>query len=306
MDYQEFKTDIIDILRDFYGKDAMVTVIDVLKNNGVRYDSVSIFFTDHDEKVIPAIYLNGLYQQYAVGDMTLEDCVGEIIQLRERNNHPEDICQIIGNLWDWSFVKDNVYPALLSTEENHELLECLVTRTFLDLSVVYIVRMTMADGGLGSVKINKLLFEQYGISREELQEKAIMNLEKDDYKLVNLLDTIKSILEEDMPKQCSEYLSDILAEPVKMYVLTNAFKLYGAAGILSSNFLRENSGGRNYFILPSSIHETIFVPAEEGMSQKEFDNMVKEINTTQLSAEELLANHSYYYDTLSGEIQIYQ
>ena len=90
----------------------------------------------------------------------------------------------------------------------------------------------------------------------------------------------------------------------KMYVLTNSSKIYGAAGILNKELIRKFAGKQDYFILPSSLHECIFVPVNDKFDKEYFDSMVAEVNKTQVSVEERLTNHSYYYDAESGEIKM--
>lgn len=91
---------------------------------------------------------------------------------------------------------------------------------------------------------------------------------------------------------------------IKMYVLSNASKTYGAAGILSRKLVREFANGRDMYILPSSVHETIFVPVSDEYSAAELSRMVEDINRTQVALEERLADHCYFYDAKADEIRM--
>ena len=55
-------------------------------------------------------------------------------------------------------------------------------------------------------------------------------------------------------------------------------------------------------MLPSSIHEVIITPDRHQFSYEELSAMVKEINETQVEAEEVLSDHAYYYDRTRGEL----
>jgi hypothetical protein len=57
----------------------------------------------------------------------------------------------------------------------------------------------------------------------------------------------------------------------------------------------ERMGG-NYYILPSSVHETILIPDNEDYLLSELEEMVWEINRTELMAEDWLSDSVYYYD----------
>lgn len=74
----------------------------------------------------------------------------------------------------------------------------------------------------------------------------------------------------------------------KMFVLTNSTKLNGAVELLNPKEMDEvmDKLGEDFFILPSSIHETIIVPKSAGMDFSELENMVQEINATQVEPEE--------------------
>ena len=50
------------------------------------------------------------------------------------------------------------------------------------------------------------------------------------------------------------------------------------------------------FILPSSIHETIFVPVSDKLDADSLNGIIREVNHTQLDVSERLSNHYYIYD----------
>ncbi len=108
--------------------------------------------------------------------------------------------------------------------------------------------------------------------------------------------------EEDSKEHSKEHRPDVMEG--RMYILTNAAKTYGAAGILNKRLVQEFAGGQDFFILPSSIHETIFVRAHDLSEKEAFDSMVAEVNEEQVDAEERLSDHCYYYDGRTGEIRM--
>ena len=81
-------------------------------------------------------------------------------------------------------------------------------------------------------------------------------------------------------------------------VLTNNTGIFGAASLFYPFILEmigERMGG-NFFILPSSIHETILIQDDEAYHLSELEDMVREINRTELLAEDWLSDSVYYYD----------
>ena len=88
-----------------------------------------------------------------------------------------------------------------------------------------------------------------------------------------------------------------------MYVISNSDKTFGAAALLDSDAMdkiEEQIG--EFYILPSSVHECILVPKKEDMDLATLENMVQEVNATQVSKEEKLSDHVYAYDSETKEI----
>lgn len=79
------------------------------------------------------------------------------------------------------------------------------------------------------------------------------------------------------------------------YVLTNEDKWYGASCILNTHFLRKTFGKEKAFIVPSSIHEMLVHPLS-GITRKEMDEIVNDVNRTTVEEEDRLANHVYYWN----------
>ena len=52
----------------------------------------------------------------------------------------------------------------------------------------------------------------------------------------------------------------------------------------------------DYYVLPSSVHEVLIVPAEYVRNRQMLDEMVREVNQVCVEEEEILSDHAYYYD----------
>ena len=86
------------------------------------------------------------------------------------------------------------------------------------------------------------------------------------------------------------------AEP-KMYILSNKSRLNGAAVIADSVFMKKvHDDIGNFYILPSSLHEVICVPAITECDVETMNEMVRSVNETELSEEIILADQVYYFD----------
>ena len=49
-------------------------------------------------------------------------------------------------------------------------------------------------------------------------------------------------------------------------------------------------------LLPSSIHEVILIPKSKSPDLKDLNEMINEVNETQVQEEEVLSDHAYYYE----------
>ena len=81
-----------------------------------------------------------------------------------------------------------------------------------------------------------------------------------------------------------------------MNVATLDCKMYGGGLLICEEFIKamEQKIGR-YYILPSSIHELIFVPADMG-TKDGLETMVREVNASEVSEDDYLADNVFEMD----------
>ena len=111
----------------------------------------------------------------------------------------------------------------------------------------------------------------------------------DDMKEAGMDQETMDALIQDMP----------MVEDSVMTVITNVQGINGAAALFypdQMDKIAEGLGG-DYFILPSSVHETLVVPDDGKMSFLELRSMVTEINATQVRSSERLTDEVYHYDS---------
>ena len=81
--------------------------------------------------------------------------------------------------------------------------------------------------------------------------------------------------------------------------MTNKYQINGASVLLYNGLLDglAEKLGTDLYVIPSSIHELIIMPAEDGsLSLSKLSDMVKEINENHVKEEEILSDCAYYYD----------
>ncbi len=297
MDYNEFKEEILKELQKRHGDELEIIVSRIKKNNGADYYGVRFQPKSAGGGItLGAVFrLDHLYESYADGEMDIAACVETLWEEYEKNKEPEGLQQFVEDIRKWDAVKRIVYPVLLPIEGNADLLSELVTIPMLDLAVIFVIRGEISGVGCSTVKITTAMLEEYKVSSRELYDFAMENLKNDGYRFQSMAEVLKELYPQAEKKIPMEK---------EMYVLSNTSKMYGAVGILYRELVREFAGDRDFYILPSSVHETIFVPVSDEYGVSELNQMVEEINRTQVVLEERLTDHCYFYDAKADEIRI--
>ena len=100
------------------------------------------------------------------------------------------------------------------------------------------------------------------------------------------------------PEECDKDNEEAFSDSFPMYVLSNQRRVDGAACMLYPNLISDfaDAAGSSLYIIPSSIHEVLILPTAHADENTEIKNMIKEINDTQVNAEEILSYSLYFYD----------
>lgn len=292
MKYQEFVDSILVGLKEYYRDEAELSVNTVLCNNNGYREALHIRYTWEDSEICPSIYLDSLYEEYEEGIHDIEYYIDAVVQMRKDYEPDNSIKDSVRMLMDWNSIKDKVYPILVSQEANDQFLDHHVYTPFLDLAVIYEVRVREDENGIASSKVTYSMLNIYGISKSELHQQALENMKKDGYSMGDLMYQMLGFFGDG----ADDEEENLELEAGKMYILSNKSKRHGAACLLYEDFLKEKFGNRTAFIIPSSIHETLFIPAVDGMSAEDLNKMICQVNEAELKACERLSNHCYLWD----------
>lgn len=102
-------------------------------------------------------------------------------------------------------------------------------------------------------------------------------------------------------RSMDEVMEEMMGMPVPhtdMFVISNKLIWNGASGIVHKEFLdraAEEFGCENVYVLPSSIHECLVVPATSG-SAREMSSMVSDVNNGFVQDSDFLSDHVYKYN----------
>ena len=296
MDYELFKKQILEGLRrEESRKDISLHKIE--KNNGVILDAVTI--TDGEEQMVPTIYLKDFYESYLRG-IPMEEIIYQILEINEEKGiRGGRIDTVVFE--DYNKAKSHICYKVINQEMNKDLLRNVPYVSFLDLAVVFYYRIDEDVIRGGSFLVHNCNMESWGVTVQELYADAELNTSRNlPYSFQGMEEMLCQLLG-GVPME-----KEGRKEEEEMFILTNSSKYYGAAAMLYPHVLSHISKllHGNYFVLPSSIHECILVPDTGKFTQDELERMVREVNETQVEAEEVLSHHVYYYDSAKDLLEM--
>lgn len=249
------------------------------------------------------VYLDPYFGRFKTG-ISLPDIIDEITSdCKAGLENATDVN--IGEIKDFSLVKNKICYRLVNKESNSKLLSTIPHRDFYGLAVIYYINLASTDKDLSSVNVTKDLASFWGVDETQLYALASKNTPRL-FKgcITPFCDTLKSMTglpvqnpDDKMYIPFKNFNMIITYEDncVPMYIATNMCKTYGAGVIMYDGLLKSVSRLLgSFFVLPSSIHELLIVPGEKNDAQR-ISRIVKEVNAEVVSAEDVLSDSCWYY-----------
>lgn len=311
MNFEQFKNAVLERIKEYLPErfaEAEINLQNVMKNNGVMLTGIVIKLPTCN--VAPTIYLEQFFSLYESGK-ELDDILEELAELRIQKDSLTNMeTELFTN---FEKCKAQIKPRLIGAEMNQNILRERPHILIDDLAVIFYIDFGKTENGFMTVPISNSLFRPWNISVDELYQLAVKNMASKSSLVFQPVGNI--IMEMLLPKMmeimdCDRKSAEILFETLegsnnKIYIITNKDKYFGASAILDIQFMKRiiDSIGDNFFVIPSSIHELMLVPADEAMSVMELENMITEINESQLEKEEILSYHPYRYSLETGIVR---
>ncbi len=303
MEIKEFAGKVRDAVEKKMGGAYKVEVREVKKNNGVVLHGLLIV-TD-DRNVIPTLYLEPFWEAYESG-VTLAEIVRRLIKIY-REDMPETSIDM-DFFRQFEEVSKRICYRLVRQEGNEELLKDVPHIPFLDLAVCFFYAYSGEALGEGAILIRNSHMELWHTTTKELLGLAQGNTPVlFPWRCNSMEQVLRDMLTEEeylaeMPEEeCAGFLSE---NP--LWVLSNMQRAHGASCMLYPGLLKRlaEKEKRNFYILPSSIHEVILLTDQGGETPKQLKDMIAEVNRTQVAPEEVLSDSLYYYDFQEEKIRI--
>ena len=292
MNFEEFKQwaaqEIKDWLPEEYADaDVMIHQVEKL---GQSYAGMTV--KTEDQVAVPTVNLDQFYADYRDGENT-DQIMFRMSEIVEKADPQLDT----NWLMDYDQVKEKLFIRLSNAETNADILEGAPHMKVADLAITYHIMIDAGNGGVASTMLNNQLMQQYGITPEQLHADAIKSSQE---VLPARLDSMQNIMAAIMPSAFGkpDILADEPAPGSTMMVLTNQTGVNGAGALFYPGIMdqaAEHLGG-DFFVLPSSTHEVIMIPNDGTANFRDLEQMVQDINRTQVMPEERLSDHVYQYD----------
>ena len=298
MTFNDFQHNLIESLKTTLNNtdlaEAELSLQKVDKLNG-EYNSLCI--KPKDSIIGMNINLDSIYKAFEEGvdyetlvKRTTEECIDGLASRPLVN---------LNELTDYSKIKDKLSLEVVSAERNANTLKSIPHNMLEDMAVITRIVLDKTEYGSATIVITDSLCKQFGITKEQLFEDALVNAP------IVRPSEIKG-MSEVMSEMMPGLMPEVAPEDEQIFVASVPDKNHGAGVIAYPNFMEDAAQklGGSFYLLPSSIHELLLVKDNGQMSAQDLENMVKEVNATQVEPCDQLTDHVYFYDAQKHVFQI--
>ena len=292
MEYEKFKEQFVEDLKERLeaGGEKFSVDLNAVQKMNQNYEAVTV----KPEDAIIGVNLNmtEIYERYDRG-MSYDTLVREVAEKADRALHDRPDFNLEA-LQDYDQMKEKLSMEVVSAERNADLLEKVPHKNMEDMAVVYRFVLDSDSDGRGSILVTNQLMDNYGITAEQLHADALQ------YAPVMrpaVIQTMAETLLEMMGPEAKDMIPVLPDDP--LFVATVPDKIQGAGVLAYQDFMEQAAErvGGDFFILPSSIHEILLVRDDGTFDINHLEDMVKQVNETEVAPEDLLTDSVYHYDS---------
>lgn len=272
-------------------EDYQASINHVIKNNAVELDGICLH--KHGETLSPTVYLNTFYEQYLEG-RPLKSILGEIVSTLN-NDVPK--LEVPASLYDdYDAVKPQIILRIVNHEKNKEQLKDCPYLPFCDLAITFRWLVHADAYGIASSLITNRELELWNVTVEELYKVASQNTQRlFPCYIQPMQDLLAEYLQDDEELQ---QIYDSTPSSLQIYILTNKNRINGSTCMIYDHVLANfaEQQGCDIYILPSSIHEVLLIPARYGIEEQSLLELVHDANRTVVNVTDILSDSIYRYD----------
>lgn len=292
MEYEKFKEQFVEDLKERLetGGEKFSVDLNAVQKMNQNYEAVTV--KPEDAIIGVNLNMNEIYERYDRG-MSYDTLVREVAEKADRALHDRPDFNLEA-LQDYDQMKEKLSMEVVSAERNADLLEKVPHKDMEDMAVVYRFVLDSDSDGRGSILVTNQLMDNYGITAEQLHADALQ------YAPVMrpaVIQTMAETLLEMMGPEAKDMIPVLPDDP--LFVATVPDKIQGAGVLAYQDFMEQAAErvGGDFFILPSSIHEILLVRDDGTFDINHLEDMVKQVNETEVAPEDLLTDSVYHYDS---------
>ena len=233
----------------------------------------------------PVVDLDRMYNHY----LETSDLDGCIDAIRDILTMSPDFSVDTDAIMNWSKAKTKLYLRLVGTVTDG------ICQVVEDLYLVPYLHV-LDGNATAAMRITADLLDVWGITLDELFEAATENQETLRPAVIKtLIDVFGPMMAEDLG----------VTDETPFYIVSTESGNYGAGAILYRDVaeeIRERIGG-DFYVLPSSVHETIVIPKEGNGEASALAEMVTMINCHDVREDDRLSDSVYTYDFTEGKLK---
>ena len=284
MNFEQFILAMMERVKDRLSEETLVERQEILKNNGVRLVGISI--RKEGEIAAPIIYMEEYYGEYCAG-ASIEALTAHLLEILQKV--PPLPMYDFEEFFDFDKIKYRIVYKLINAKKNAKLLKKVPNLPILDFAIVFYVMVSVEECESCSILIRNEHMNEWKLPISILYQYAKSNTPR-------LCPYVIKPLEE----MFEESSFDVVPQS-SLIVLTNDRNVNGASAILYPDMPKHifEYVGKNYYLLPSSIHEFLIVSDSDLINPLKLREIVRDINTNLVDREEFLSDNIYYFN---GEI----
>lgn len=288
MDFDQFKIQVVDEMRERF-PNLDIGIQAVSKLQGESYTGLAV--SPAGSNVAATMNLDYVYKRVEDG-MPMETAL---------HNIEKQVAEIAGSmpqfdtraLMDYDQMKEKLTLQMIPIAGNEEKLSEIPHRAVEDMALVYRFEMESNEQGSASILVTNNMLQTYDITANQLHSDALeAALENHPATLRNM----NEVLRDMMGDAAGMFLPD---EPSPIWVATVEGGQNGACTIQYPDFLdqaAETMGG-DFYVLPSSIHEVLFIADDGSMELSHLEEMVRSINEAEVAPADRLSDNVFHYDS---------
>lgn len=293
----QFKTLIENEWLGYFPDEYIGMQVQFVKDNDVNGKTIAGVALKGKENVSPVLYFGTYYERIRKGEFAgnvLNEMAEKYMEFeRTMPNVSKEIKA--HDILDFEKVKAKITFVLVNRNKNEELLGNVSYAVFEDLAKVFYVQINEDM----RAKVSKDLCSVWQKTPMQLDKIAIENMKQ---------------LSPPQLWKVSDYVFYGSAEnrvesnePIdELYALSNENHSYGAAAMFYPGIIENISErvGKSFYILPSSIHETLILPKHDEMNLQDVKRIVRDVNRSSVEEKDFLSDNVYFFDGRTKEIKM--